>query len=62
MTRTEVHEMCKAYGVKLWEVADVLGICDTTLTRWIRRPMDAERTAQVREAIIIAHNRKQGEA
>ena len=46
-----IREAAKAARVPLWKVAAELGICDTTLVRWLRFPLSTEREKQIMEAI-----------
>lgn len=43
--------MAKEHGVKLWQVADYLGIGDTTLCRRLRKELSEERKREIIEAI-----------
>ena len=36
MTNKEIREAAKAAGVKIWQIADMLGIMDYTLSRKMR--------------------------
>ncbi len=47
-----IREAAKRSGVYLWEVAAVLGIADTTFSRWLRRELPEE--AQEKIMGIIA--------
>lgn len=38
-------------GVRLWQVAQELGVTDSTFSRWLRREMTEERKAEVLRAI-----------
>ena len=41
MTNLGVKNAAKAAGVRLWELADQLGIADTTLSKKLRRELPA---------------------
>lgn len=47
----EVRIKAKARGVKLWQIAQHLGISEPTITRWLRVELEPERKAQMLEAI-----------
>ena len=42
-----IKDTARAKGVKLWEVAEKLGICDTTFSRRLRRQLQPEETARI---------------
>lgn len=42
LSNMDIRLTAKEYGVPLWEVADALGISEPTLTRKLRRELDAE--------------------
>ena len=51
-------EMKKA-GVKLWQIADALEVCEMTVTRKLRREMNCEEKAEIFALIAkITENRK----
>ena len=44
MNNQEIRRACKVHGVKLWEVAEALGITDASFSRKMRRELpDDER-------------------
>lgn len=47
----EIREMAKNVGVKLWQIAERLGISEPTIVRWLRVPLSPEREKMVIEAI-----------
>ena len=51
MTGTEVKQLAKQNGVCLWQIAEKLGITDSTLSRKLRRPLSEADTAKVLAAI-----------
>lgn len=38
-------------SLKYWQVADMVGISDTTFSKWLRKPLSDERKARVERAI-----------
>ena len=38
-------------GVKYWEVADELGVSDSTFTKWLRKELSDEKKQKIIEAI-----------
>lgn len=47
MKNQEVRDMAKASGVRLWQVADALGIADTTFCRKLRKELSQEETEKI---------------
>jgi len=47
----DIREVARIAGVPLYRVADALGISEPTLTRWLRKPLTAEKEASMMEAI-----------
>jgi hypothetical protein len=41
-------------NVRQWEVADAIGISEMTMVKWLRKELDAEKKALVREGIAKA--------
>ena len=42
MQNQEIRNYAKKMGVKLWEIADVLGILDCNFSRKLRKPLPCE--------------------
>lgn len=47
----KIKTLLKRIGVKQWEVADVLGIAETTLCKYLRKPVSEALERQIMEAI-----------
>jgi hypothetical protein len=47
----EVREALQNKGMKQWELADMLGISEFTLTRWLRKELTEEEKEQLLKAI-----------
>lgn len=47
MENKAIKDAARIKGVKLWKVAERLGICDTTFSRKLRRPLQPEETARI---------------
>ena len=45
-------------GVYLWQVADALGICDTTLTKHLRKDFTAAQVEQIQAIITVLQEAK----
>lgn len=47
MKNQEIRTLAKSTGVKLWEVADALGIADTTFCRKLRKEFPADEKEKI---------------
>ena len=52
----EVKRMIGAAGLKQWQVADMCGISEATLVRWLRHELTREQKEQIQKAIKEAKN------
>ncbi len=58
MKNKAVRDAAKNYGVKLWELAEALGINDGNLSRKLRHELPDEEQVEIIEIIInIAHEK-----
>lgn len=62
MKNRAVRDTAKEYGVKLWEIAEELGINDGNLSRKLRRELPDEEQAAIIEIIISIARKKGGRA
>lgn len=46
-----IKKLMKKSGVYQYEVAEQIGINEITLIRWLRRPLDEEKTERILKAI-----------
>lgn len=51
MANMDIKREAAGAGVKLWEIAEAMGIADCSLSRKLRREMDAEEKQRVRQII-----------
>lgn len=51
MSNSVIREEAKRSGVALWEVAEALGVADSTLYRQLRRELPAEKREKALAAI-----------
>lgn len=58
MTNQKVRQAAKAADVKLWEIAERLGITDSTFSRKLRREFTTDEQARVLEIIAILGKEK----
>lgn len=47
----DIRKHARSKGVFLYEVADLLGISEPTMTRWLRRKLTNDRKATILNAI-----------
>ena len=52
MKNKAIRDAAKNYGVKLWELAEALGINDGNLSRKLRHELPDEEQAEIIEIII----------
>lgn len=45
-------------GIRLWEVAEFLGVSEATLSRWLRRQLPPEEEAKILDAIKVIAERR----
>ena len=50
-TNAEIREVIKKSGVKHWELAQILGVSENTLVRWLRIPLTNERQESILNAL-----------
>ncbi|MGO2082472.1 hypothetical protein [Vagococcus sp.] len=50
-TNNEIRSMITQSRLKNWEVANKMKIADTTLSRWLRTPLNDEKKRRVLDAI-----------
>ena len=51
MNNTEIRNEAKKAGVKLWQIAEKLGINDGNFSRKLRRELSSEEKAKIRAII-----------
>ena len=51
MANTKIRDAAKANGVKLWMVADRIGVQDTTFSRMLRHELPKQKQAEILKAI-----------
>lgn len=60
MNNREIRQAAISAGVKLWEVAEALGVADTTLSRRMRRELPDEEKGKILEIIKEIRTKKGG--
>lgn len=51
MNNEKIKDKIRKSSVKQWQVADSLGIAETTLCKYLRKPVSEELESQIMEAI-----------
>lgn len=51
MTGQEVRELLRQKRIYQWELAAALGISEFTLVRWLRSPLNEERSTAIQRGI-----------
>ena len=54
MCNKDLRDEMRIANVRQWEVADAIGISEMTMVKWLRKVLDAEKKALVREGIAKA--------
>lgn len=59
MCNTDIRNAAKDSGIRLWQVADEVGLNESVLSRKLRRELPDEEKAQLLDAISRLARRKQ---
>lgn len=51
MSGSEVRSMLKKNGIKQWQVADKIGVSESTFIRWLRHALPEDKEQMILEAI-----------
>ena len=54
MCNKELRDEMRIANVRQWEVAEAIGISEMTMVKWLRRELDDNKKALVREGIAKA--------
>ena len=54
MCNKDLRDEMRIANIRQWEVADAIGISEMTMVKWLRKELDAEKKALVREGIAKA--------
>lgn len=57
MNNIEIREAIKESGFKHWQIADMIGIADTTFCRMLRRELTEDKKQEILTAMQIAKGR-----
>lgn len=47
MKNNDIRDYAKEKGVKLWQIAEHLGVTDATFSRWLRHELDSEKKEKI---------------
>jgi len=56
MRNKTIRERIKSSGLRFWQVAEKCGVCEMTLTRWLRKDLSPERESIINRAIEVGLN------
>ena len=54
MCNKDLRDEMRIANVRQWEVADAIGVSEMTMVKWLRKELDAEKKALVREGTAKA--------
>ena len=61
MKNTDVRIAAHSAGVKLWEVGEAIGLCDSGFSRKLRKELPAEEKQRIFETIEMIKKEKERE-
>lgn len=47
----EIRDFLSGKGLYIWQLAELVDVHETTMTKWLRTPLNGEQQARVDEAI-----------
>ena len=47
----EIRDFLSGKGLYIWQLAEAVGVHETTMTKWLRTPLNAKQKQRVDEAI-----------
>jgi len=51
MENGQIRGFLKMKGIPFWKIAEVIGISEPTMTRWMRKPLSAEHYNKIMDAV-----------
>ena len=51
MPNKDVREYAKRHNIYIWEIAEIFEVCETTIYRWLRKPLDKEKKKLFLDAV-----------
>lgn len=60
MSNEEIRMWMHKNGVRMWEVADKIGICESNFSKWWRHPLDTDKKKAVMRSVreILAERKE----
>lgn len=62
MRNVAIREQAKSSGVRLWEIAEALGVSEATVTRMLRRELLEAEQRKILNIVAVLAQRKEAEA
>ena len=62
MRNVAIREQAKSSGVRLWEIAEALGVSEATVTRMMRRELLEAEQRKILNIVAVLAQRKEAEA
>lgn len=62
MRNCAIREQAKSNGVRLWEIAEVMGVSEATVTRMLRRELPEAEQRKILNIVADLARRKEAEA
>lgn len=62
MRNIAIREQAKSSGVRLWEIADALGVSEATVTRMLRRELLEAEQRKILNIVAVLAQSKEAEA
>lgn len=57
MCNEDLRNEFRIANVKQWEVADAIGISEMTMVKWLRKELDPDKKALVRDGIEVVREK-----
>ena len=51
MANEDIIKLARAEGIAQWKIADKLGVCELTISRWLRHELPEDKRRQIVDAI-----------
>jgi len=62
MRNVAIREQAKSNGVRFWEIAEVMGVSEATVTRMLRRELPETEQRKILKIVADLARRKEAEA
>lgn len=51
MRNIEIRELMQKYNISQWKLGELLGVCENTIQRWLRKELPEEKKQKILGAI-----------